>query len=265
MIKPRPQAGFTLVEAIVTMVIIGIVAGMVGMFIRTPIQQYQDIATRAELTDTADAALRRIGRDLRLALPNSARISGNNALEILQTRTGGRYAAPTLSPVLDYTGKTFSVLSGSMTAIPAKGEYVVIYNLGQNIDGANAYAGDNISQIDSATATSVTLTNAFNFPLASPGLRFQVVESPVTYLCDTTAGTLTRYWGYAIKAAQPTDPVVAPLSAGQSSLLAQNVTDCAFTYGAVNERMGLVTLTLSLTRNNETVTLYHEVHVNNVP
>ncbi|MBS1187473.1 MAG: prepilin-type N-terminal cleavage/methylation protein [Burkholderiaceae bacterium] len=262
MIMQRQQ-GFTLPEAIMVIVITGIIAGVVAVFIRAPMQSYFDMETRVELTDTADTALRRIGRDLRLALPNSARVSGNIVLELLQTRTGGRYVASLLGgSVLDYTGTSFNVLPGSMPIAPVAGDSVVIYNLGQGIPGADAYAGDNIAPIKSVGTNAITLTTAFDFPLDSPGRRFQVVESPVTYLCDLTAGTLRRYWGYAINATQPNPP-----SGGntQSALLAQGVTGCAFTYDAVSERMGLVTLTLSLTRNNETVTLYHEVHVNNVP
>lgn len=256
----RAQSGFTLVEAIIAIVITGIVAGVVGMFIRTPIQQYTDMANRAALTDAADTALRRIGRDLRRALPNSVRLSGNTTMEFLQTRTGGRYAVPNQVPVLEYTGTTFNVLPGSMITLPLANEYVVLYN--QGIEGLSAYAGNNIERVTGATASSVTLASAFAFPQGSPGYRFQVVDTPVTYRCDTAAGTLTRYWGYAITSTQPNPP-----SGGgtQSALLASSVSSCAFTYAQVNETLGLVAMTLSLTRNNETVTLYHEVHVNNIP
>ncbi|MEA5097067.1 MAG: hypothetical protein VB032_00835, partial [Burkholderiaceae bacterium] len=250
----------------------------VAIFIRSPVQGYFDMQTRTELTDEADTALRRIGRDLHLAVPNSIRLSGNTTMEFLQTRTGGRYVASRTGNVLDYasaTDNTFSVLPGSMLDTPLANEYVVIYNLG--IPGADAYATtpfENRARITGATATSVTLASAFDFPLDSPGRRFQVVDTPVTYRCDLSAGTLTRYWGYAINATQP-DP---PSGSGvQSALLAQGVKDvldkdgkvlrpgCAFTYDSINERLGLVTMTLSLTRNNETVTLYHEVHVSNIP
>ena len=259
------QSGFTLVEAIIVMVITGVISGMVAIFIRSPVQSYFDMETRVELTDTADTALRRIGRDLRLALPNSVRVNAaNTSLEFLQTRTGGRYLASNLGTVLDYTGTSFSVLPGSMALAPVVGDSVVIYNLG--IPGANAYATapvENRASITGVTVaagavTGIALNSAFAFPLDSPGRRFQVVDTPVTYRCAN--GVLTRHWGYAITAAQADPP-----AGGSSALLAQNVTNCAFVYNAVNERMGLVTLTLSLTMNNETVTLYHEVHVNNVP
>ena len=71
---PKSHRGFTLVEMIIVIVITGIIGGMVAMFIRMPVQGYVDSARRAEMTDIADTALRRIGRDLRTAVPNSVRV-----------------------------------------------------------------------------------------------------------------------------------------------------------------------------------------------
>ena len=273
MIRPsRRLSGFTLVEMIIVIVITGIIAAIVAVFIRAPMQGFIDLETRVELTDTADTALRRIGRDMRLALPNSVRPTGSStALEFLQTRTGGRYRGEVSGTAgaqgnALYPGETsalsFDVFGdltlGGTVALPVAGERVVIYNLG--IPGADAYNADNSASISAATANSITLSAATLFPLASPGMRFQVVETPVTYRCDLTAGTLVRHWGYAITSSQ-----VNPPSGGSSAILAQNVSGCTFTYNQINERYGLVTMQLVLTKNNETVTLYHEVHVSNVP
>ena len=41
------QRGFTLVEAVIVIVITGIIAAMVAVFVRTPIQGYVDSARRA--------------------------------------------------------------------------------------------------------------------------------------------------------------------------------------------------------------------------
>ena len=42
------QRGFTLIEAIIVIVITGILAGMVAVFIRAPIDAYVDSARRAD-------------------------------------------------------------------------------------------------------------------------------------------------------------------------------------------------------------------------
>ena len=74
--------------------ITAIIAAVVAVFIRLPLQEYQDAQRRAEITDAADTAFTRIKRDLQTALPNSVRVTNVGAvfyLEFLQMRTGGRY------------------------------------------------------------------------------------------------------------------------------------------------------------------------------
>lgn len=269
----KSQRGFTLIEAIIVITITGIVAGMVAVFIRAPVQGYFDSARRAELTDIADTAQRRISRDLHLALPNSVRVSGGNYLEFLQTSGGGRYrAAPDNSGggnVLDFTQptSTFDVLGPPVIKVPGEMNLVAVYNLG--IPGADAYSAENTSPM-STGGNTVTIT-AFPFPFASPANRFQIVSYPVSYVCagmgkdasGNGTGTLTRYWNYAITPKQPTSfPSGTP-----SALLAKNVSNCSFTYNpqVITQRAGLVSAWLQITQSNESVSLYYEVHVSNVP
>lgn len=259
------QRGFTLVEAVMVIAITGIVAAMVAVFIQAPIRGYFDSAQRAELTDIADTAVRRISRDIHLALPNSIRLTGSNrVLEFLQTRTGGRYRTETGVPaddILDFTqaDTSFDVLGPAITLVT--GDQIVVYNLG--IAGADAYVGNNRRAYNGAggTLSNIPITSTTAFPFDSPGRRFQVVDTPVTYICDLAAGTLRRYSGYTIVSTQPNPPV-----GGVNTLLAQNVSNCVFTYAqGVTERSGLVSIRLSITQNNETVSLYHAVQVSNVP
>jgi len=94
------RSGFTLIEMIVAIVIVAIIVAATVYFV-FPLRQTVDASTRAELTDIADNALQRIGRDVRLALPNSVRVttSGSSAfVEFLAIRTAGR-AAPCSRPI----------------------------------------------------------------------------------------------------------------------------------------------------------------------
>src|SRR4051794_39826380 len=91
--SPRRACGVTLVEMVVAMVIVGIVVAAALLF-AYPVTQAIDLTVRAELTDSADNALQRMGRDVRLALPNSARVTSVGTtfyLEFLAIRTAGRY------------------------------------------------------------------------------------------------------------------------------------------------------------------------------
>ena len=272
------HAGFTLVEMIIVIAIVGIVGSMVAIFMRAPIESYVAQDRRARLTDTADTALRRMGREVRLALPNSVRVTtvavgavNVSYLEFLGTRDGGRYRTQIDSAVAGSDPLVFTVADSSFDVLgPAitmqAGDLIAVYNLG--IAGANAWAvgtPDDTLAVYSGVAgavNTITLAPAKLFPLASPGNRFQVVEGPVTYECNPVTGTLTRFWGYARAAAQPTPPA-APAS---SALLANGVSDCNITYqSGVTERGGLVSMTLNLTREGETVRLYSSMQVENQP
>jgi len=270
--------GVTLIEMIVVIAITGILAAAVAVFIRRPVEGYVDAARRAELSDIADTALRRITRDLRNALPNSIRVTaagGVNYLEYLQVSGGGRYRSEVDSggagDPLNFTiaDATFNVI-GPMPAMAA-GDSIVIYNLNWDpaIVTANAYVGDNRAAYASNTATTVTLSAAKLFPYASPGKRFQVVQFPVTYACDPVGGTVRRVAGYAIQAAQPNNVAAPPLSTAPSNtLLATSITSCSFTYVAGSgstQRTGVVSLTLQVEQAGEKVKLFQQAHVNNVP
>jgi MSHA biogenesis protein MshO len=259
--------GLTLVEMVVVIVITGIVAAAVAVFISRPIEGYADAARRAELTDIADTALRRITRDLRTALPNSIRVSGSY-IEFLQTGGGGRYRSETdaagAGDILDFSnpaGDTSFEVLGPMPAGIAAGNAIVVYNLGEGSGVSDAYGGGNRSAV-SAVAAPIVSIDAKQFPFPSPGRRFQVVQYPVTYHCDLGAQQLRRYWNYAIAPAQPTPP-----AGGSDALLASRVTDCSFTYApsGASGRTGVISLTLQIEASGEKVRLFQQAHVSNVP
>ena len=293
--RPFRSRGVTLIELAVTIALVGILAALMVNFVQ-PVRSYIDSSRRAALADVADSTLRRIGRDVRLALPNSTRVTTSGSsqfLEFMLVRTGGRYRADT-DPAATNTcpsgaGATPAedVLSFSATdtcfktigSIPniaqvTTSDYLVVYNLQPGIPNADAYqfagTGGNKSQVSAAVAGAGQDRIAFAsnaFTLESPGNRFFIIEGPVSYVCDPAAGTLTRRWGYTISAAQPT-----LFATGSSALMANGVTSCSFTYDSsvAAQGAGLVTLRLQIstqdsTGTTESANLYHTVHVNNVP
>ncbi len=277
--RPR-QGGFTLIELVMVIVILGAIGAMVSVFMRAPIDAYFDSARRAALTDVADTTVRRMARDLRKALPNSIGTSGDGrCIEFIPTKTGGRYRAEELvagdgtSLLFGASDNRFNMF-GSNNARPpneriAANDVMVVTNFGFGV--ADAYAGTNTAVIGSVVdgaETAITMANTtFDPALASPNHRFQVIpanEQVVAYVCSgSNLYRLTRTALGHICPAAGAAPVAAT-----DPILARNVdvAACNFNYGGADlQRNALVSMRLQLTDRGETVSLLHEVHVNNTP
>jgi MSHA biogenesis protein MshO len=289
----RGARGFTLIEAITVMLIVAVIALAVAVFIPAPVQGYLSSVRRLELSDTADTALRRIARDVRLALPNSVRVDASGLfLEFLPIKAGGRYRQDDTCFAAGCS--SIQTLGDILTNVQlaVNSDLVSIYNTYNN-SGADcapataglysAYCGHGIVTLTSGSGAGTT-TNTFNFastvflpPGGSPTRRvFIVAASPVTYACDGANGVLWRISGYTRSAAQPASLNTAPLSTATSrTRLATKVTCPAvvagsvpprFSYTAgVSERYGLLSAWMTLQDSGESVSLMYQVNVDNTP
>lgn len=294
-LRIRPETGFTLFEMVLVVAISSIIAGMLNSFIRRPMEAYRDMERRATLVDVAETALRRMARDVRASLPNSLRVSGDKrSLEILHLADGARYREdPGTNPTtsedhtdpndwLSFSGDTqFNILGRLSHLDPNYGQALTagtrlaIYNTSTNVytdaatsanPGVITPAATTITVTDDVDEDKLTLSSSFEFLLRSPRQKVYVIESPVSYICDLTGETITRYGSYNINAIQPTDPGVAPLSTAASALVTNRVAACEFLYDpGTPSRAGLLTIALTLSEAGEQIRLFQQVHVNNTP
>lgn len=271
--------GFTMLELLLVILITGILAVVVAPIIQEPVRSYFDQANRAALVDAADSALRRIARDGRRALPYSVRISvAGDAIEFIQVRDGARYrpwgagGAAARRLRTGNTDDSFNIYGtfGSIAARPytlgtdSAHERLVIFNLGTA--GFDSYAGD---PVITPAGTSVTISTDGNednidmnpqhqFDADSPSTRVYIADGGVSYACSGDG--LFRWSGYGYQAGQPTVGDVAT----NGTRMTNNVSSCQFDYLPGNaSRPELLIMSLTLTRDGESVTLLHQIHVSN--
>ena len=143
----RHDAGFTLIEMVMVIVLMGVVGSMVAVFMKTPVDSYFDSARRAAMADEADTTLRRMAREIRGALPNSLRQTNTSCIEFIPVKATARYRAenaavgglPLTFPGVgnfDMLGLNANLSAEQRIAL---GDVVVIHNLGAT-GGSDAYS-----------------------------------------------------------------------------------------------------------------------------
>ena len=282
---PTRQSGFSLIELITVVVILGVLAAGGGLLITRPIEAYDDLVRRQELVDQGEMALRQIARDIRRALPNSVRVDGTGqAVEMFNTVDGARYrdenqtATGDPSDILEFTtaDASFNLLGTLNNPATFNAAYrLAIYNTVANTLYADAAANGTSGVITPDTSTlafaastnypaehQITLSAAFQFSQESPGQRVFFVDAPISYVCDTANRRIVRYRGYSISAAQP----VPPPNDGTTDTVISELSSCSMAYAAgTAQRGGVLTLQIGIDDSGETINLLHQVHVVNVP
>jgi MSHA biogenesis protein MshO len=276
--------GFTLLELLMVIVITGILAAVLTVFLRPAIDSYLETQRRANLSDMADTALRRVAQELRSAVPNSIRMVNSSCFQFVPTTSGGRYRMATdvalpasffNSPV-DTSMQTtqFDVLNRPRT-VPSVGDWVVVNN--QN--SGDVYAGNNRSQIIEVGDLSTSdlsmpnygglavgfyrlKINALQFPVGYDQGRFVVVSNnaqSVFYSCNG---------GFLYRTAGQFDSTNLCAPTVDSRIVASNAQACTFVYqpnASATQQSGYLRMTMTLTDHAESVTLVHGIHVENAP
>ena len=294
----RRRAGISTIEMVTVIAVTGILSVGLAGIMRQPMQGFAAVSRRSELVDLADLAVLRMSRDLRMALPNSVRANATgDAIELLHAAAGARYRAEPgvngaggpsardhtdASDWLSFGGDTRWNLIGRMSALSfsygtplAAGTRVAIYPTGSDVwTAAAANASPSIITASSNTVTlsddgdedQLALATAHRFSLVSPRSRLYLVDTPISYICDTAGHALWRVDHYAIAANQPTSLSASPLAAGAPARAADRIESCAFGYiPGTPARSALVTLEIVIANDGERVRLHHQVPIPNAP
>lgn len=275
---PAARKGFTLIELIMVIVLLGVMAGILTPFILKAMQAYSASKARAELVSKGRVAMERLAREVRNAVPNSLTVlDGGNGIEFVRSRAGGRYVARFDNYGSEFTrinyrfrrnaNLTQLYITGTALALQANDVLVIGNTTPADLQAGNtAVALIGIASTvlaDDGTANGQILQFAGKqFALESPGRHFAIADQTVEV---GRVGTALR-WAAAAGIPASYDGNVDYDAADPS--LVDGVSAMQFTYAPGNPQSSAVLrmdLTLSEALSNETLRLYYEVHVRNTP
>jgi len=257
--------GFTLVELIAVLVILGIVAAIGSQFVAAAVDSYAQTEKRSKLVSRGQATIEQMTRQLRNALPYSVRVSSSgNCLEFMPIVGGATYegslpdesnSAPatnsiTTAPLEFGLGSASNVVVGALSSSE-------IYSVGSPNSRVAAGA------FGSPPYTVVPLASNHRFLRNSVNRRVFITDDPKRFC--VTGSTLLEYRGYGLSTTGISD---SNPSGAQQVVLAENVEPSgpAFRLSAGSvDRNTVVKLSLTYIERGEQVTLNAQVMVRNVP
>lgn len=276
--------GFTLVELITVIVILGVVGIGIASFVRGSMQIYLDVNTREALLTESRFAIERMTRELRRAVPNSIRIRGDSTqhcIEFVPSQFSTIYTELPVQPSTETTvslvfpydidGNVFDIDSTDFAIVyPRRSEDV--YDLSRNkrkiiTSCSDDGDGDCSTRDDSDDIIQIEVDDAF--AERSPASRLYFADGSVSFC--VLSGVLVRFEN-DIEISQAVGSLAsARLATDVVNVLSSNPVvapqqDDPFTYFAATlQRNAVVQLRLRFARDGEQVEWHQEVHIANVP
>jgi MSHA biogenesis protein MshO len=255
--------GFTLIELVVVITVMGILSVGAVKFITDASDGYASTVRRTELGSTMRLAAERMTRELRSALPNSVRVSGS-CLEFIPVESGASY----LNLPVSITASAFDAIEPIDVALAGVRIAVfpdstnAVYSLGSPavISPPSTFAPPDANHV-----VRVSLAAPHRFPVESPQRRLYLVREPVSYCVDQNR--LWRYQGYGFRAVQPTGAAL-PTSMPGRSLIGEDLVASSppFTFAnATLTRNAEVGIDLEFRDTPDSIRVHHLVQLRNVP
>ncbi|REL31827.1 PilW family protein [Thalassotalea euphylliae] len=195
----RHSRGFTLIEMVMVIVLLGITSVGIGSFIRLGSQAYAEVSARDELIASARFAVERLNRELRQALPNSIRdyfISVSaQCVEFMPIVASTIYQDIPVAP--EPASDTLSIINFSGANNVNNNHSVAVYPINEtDLYASNTdyiYPVDSVNIAANADTGTVELDVPLNVHFAedSPTQRLYFISQPIRYCVENTE--LYRY------------------------------------------------------------------------
>ena len=258
------QQGFTFVEIIFVVVILGSVAAIGSSYLVSTVNAYRDTQVRSVLVQRGRLAVEQIARQIRMAAPNSVRVSSSGAcIEFLPVVAGAHYqgALPDanngMAAVTSISTSEFSLGEG----VPA--QLVLAPFVPSDVYTNAAFASRvGLGALGSAPITSIPLATSHRFLRNSPTNRVYLTANPLRFCLVGT--NLYQYSGYGFltSALTDTDP------GGTTDILAQGISSGSQLFSlspGSEDRNAAVILDLVATYGRNSLAFTHKALIRNVP
>ncbi len=247
--------GFTLMEMVVTMVIVSIMFLGIAGIVQMSVQGYSDTARRQALQNQARFVIEKMSREIRHAIPNSLEATNGGAcISFFPIRFSGLYQ---LQPSLSGGNGTLTFIIGNTgfedaefnAAITAGARLVINPSRVDDLDLASS-ASVSLVGLTTISAGGATYSLSASFPSNSISNRHYIYipNDRAQYCLNMGDGSITRS------------------AANATVQVGENVTSGAFVVNNVSlQRGGLVNMTILFESNGEQSQYTHDVQVMNVP
>lgn len=238
--------GFTLIEMVITLVLIGIVAGILAPMIKNSVDAYTATQSRSHLHDKVRVAIGRLSREISLASKYLLSTPDSSTIIFTTTSNGGRYIADIndpgdteCQPFIPGVSLTYLCVIGNFSGLSGP----VVIDSGTPVATASIAphtTKSGISVINFGSPATFNGTGQQQFALAD--YKHRVSLSGTNLVWERVA------------------PAAASFTSAVTGLLLDNVT--SFTVTPL-DGSGVVSLSITTTDGNETISVDEDIYVRN--
>ena len=277
----KNNKGFTLIELITVIIVLGVVSVGISGFIRTGIEIYTDTTERNQLLGDSRFLMERLTRELRMAVPNSVRVKSNDSnsiqcIEFVPAEWVSFYSHLSVFPDTSTSANIVEFANNPIGFRLTAGDFAIVYPTDKHdvydltsgkrkqINSCGDYGADTDCETADDPGGIARLTVSGAFTDHSPASRLFIARKTVSYCARQSNRSIYRNEGNLTQ--EQTVYLTGTLMAEHINNDFDNVNEALFTvYQATLTQNSLVHILLAFERNEEIINYSSEVHIPNVP